>query len=94
MSDPGAGPSNISSQRYPRTRPNVFELFNPDESDSDDDFKIPHIISDESGSSSRESVDGEISDAFGWKKVDQEQERYGSRTTDPTFIPRHSKTQI
>ena len=48
------------------------------------------LLSNESDSSSDERVDGEISDAFGWKKVDQEQERYRSRTTDPTFIPRHS----
>ena len=41
MSDPGAGPSNISSQKDPRTipRPNGIELFNPDESGSDNDFK-------------------------------------------------------
>ena len=41
MLDPGAGPSNISSQKDPRTipRPNGIELFNPDESGSDDDFK-------------------------------------------------------
>ena len=45
MSDPGAGPNNISSQRDPRTisMPNVFESFNPDESDSDNNFNIPHI---------------------------------------------------
>ncbi|XP_059165382.1 piggyBac transposable element-derived protein 4-like [Physella acuta] len=90
MADSGAGSSK------PRT--NLFDLFLNEESDSEDDFNIPHVnydssSSDDSDSCSEDEVieDHEthqlsVADKFGWQTIDIEPNRL---RTDPVFTVRN-----
>lgn len=80
MDNAQPGPSGLQK----RSR-NIFDVFQGNESDSDDDFDIPHV-SDDSGSSSSSEDEGE--DTI-WRSVEMDSERDRQRF-DPAFTVRNS----